>query len=317
MPTSTFIHSRGVRLRVQVQGPRNAPLVLLIHGFGGGCFDWELVMDELAHAETSGVSNASGASSTSVVEPRVAAVDLRGYGESDKTPRGYDLTTAASDMAGVIRGLGYSKAIVVGHGFGGMVAWTLAAHEPERVAAVVTVASAHPLVQFRSLLVQPHKQWRRMRRTLAAQVPRYPETQIVKDNAAKAERIFRSGVAPGFRDTEIYNRFAGQRREAMLVDKVAHLSAEYQRWPFRSRLRPEGGVFERSFPARTAAPVLAIEGSMDPDYSPQVAERSVARSSNGRVELIYGVGHYPHIEDAPTVSDLILQHTQQHWDHPY
>ena len=306
MPESTFIHSRGVRLRVQVQGPRNAPLVLFIHGFGGGSFDWQLVMEQLAH---SAVTTSDG----QFTEPRVAAVDLRGYGDSDKTPRGYDLTTAASDMVGVIRGLGYAQAIVVGHGYGGMIAWTLAAHDPDRVAGLVTIASAHPLVQFRALLFTPQKQWRRMRRTLAAQLPRYPESQMVKDDGAKAERIFRTGVAPGFRDTELYQRFARKRREAILVDKVAHLSAEYQRWPFRSRLRPEGASFERSFPAQVPAAVLAIEGSMDPDFRSNVAQKSVARSSAGQVELLYGVGHYPHIEDAPTVAELITDFAAEHW----
>lgn len=248
-----------------------------------------------------------------LTEPRVAAVDLRGYGDSDKTPRGYDLTTAASDMVGVIRGLGYAQAIVVGHGYGGMIAWTLAAHNPDRVAGIVTIGSAHPLVQFRALLSAPHKQWRRVRRTLVAQLPRYPEAQIVKDNGAKAEQIFRTGVAPGFRDTDLYKHFAQKRRAAILVDKVAHLSAEYQRWPFRSHLRPEGSTFARTFPAQVSTPALVIEGSMDPDYQPLVTEKSAARSTAGHTELLYGVGHYPHIEDAPAVAELITSFMAKYW----
>lgn len=308
-PAQFFVHSRGVRLRVRVQGPRHAPLILLIHGFGGGIFDWESLMEELSqrHIACEGGS----------VRPRVAAVDLRGYGESDKTPRGYDLTTAASDMAGVIRGLGYSHAIVVGHGYGGMIGWTLAAHEPDRVAALVTLCSAHPSVQFRSLLFHPHAQWRRLRRTAIAQLPRLPEHNMLKDQAAKAERIFRAGVAPGFRDTEPYHHYARLRREAMLVDKVAHLSAEYQRWLFRSRLRPEGAAFESSFPEKIAAPALLIEGSMDPDYRGAVAQKSARRCVEGEVELLFGVGHYPHIEDPAAVADLVIAQTQRHWQHPY
>ena len=88
-PEAAFVHSRSVRLHVDVQGPRRAPLVLLIHGWGGGAFDFAPLMEQLSGDHLC-----------------VAAVDLRGYGRSDKTPRGYDLTTAASDMAGAIRGLG-------------------------------------------------------------------------------------------------------------------------------------------------------------------------------------------------------------------
>lgn len=269
--------------------PRRAPLLLFVHGFGGGYFDFEPLFDQLASHPC-----------------RLAAVDLRGYGRSDKTPRGYDLTTAASDIAGVIRGLGYADATVIGHGYGGMVGWTLAAHEPERVRHLVTLSSAHPIEQTRHIVTRPLTQWKRARSSLFAQLPRLPERQLTRDNAAAAEALFRQGVAPGFRDTDPYRTFAAARREAMQVDKVAHLASEYRRWLFRSRFRPEGRIFDRSFPKRTAAPVLAIDGSMDPDYSPVLTKRSVARGGEGsHAKLIYGVGHYPHIEDPEVVADLI------------
>lgn len=296
-PESTYVHSRGVRIHVQVQGPRNAPLVLLIHGFAGGCFDFSDVMTQL--------------SSTQLYpeQLRVAAVDLRGYGRSDKTPRGYDLTTAASDMAGVIRGLGYVNALVVGHGYGGLVAWTLAAHEPERVRGIITLSSAHPIVQTNGIVGSPLNNWNRASRILGAQLPRVTETRLVKDDAAHTERLFRSAVGPGFRDTDAYRKHARWRRDAMQASKVAHLSREYQRWLFRVRLRPEGIIFNRSFPDAIAAPVLAVEGSMDPGYNPRITEKSLARSSHESTDsvLLYGVGHYPHIEDPQAVAELISQ----------
>ena len=136
-PEHRYVHTRGIRLHVQVQGPADAPLVLLIHGFAGGHFDWDEIMSEFrADAD---------------IPVRLAAVDLRGYGRSDKTPRGYDLTTAASDMCGAIRALGHTDALVVGHGEGGLVAWTMAAHEPQRVSGIITLASAHPLALARKI----------------------------------------------------------------------------------------------------------------------------------------------------------------------
>lgn len=291
-PEAVFIHSRGVRIHADVQGPRNAPLVLLIHGFGGGSFDFEALMAELADKPL-----------------RVAAVDLRGYGKSDKTPRGYDLTTAASDMAGVIRGLGYANALVVGHGYGGLVGWTLASHEPERVRGLITLASAHPLVQLSYTRRNPLKNWHRTRRIVGAQLPRVPESRLVKNDAALAEKIFRQTCAPGFRDTDAYKAHVRKRRDAIQVDKVAHLASEYQRWLFRMRWRPEGFIFDRTFPKQIAAPVLAIDGSMDPGYNPKVAEKSITRSSapQSQAQLIYGVGHYPHVEDAPAIAERVLE----------
>ena len=62
---------------------------------------------------------------------RAAAMDLRGYGGSDKPPRGYDLPTLAADVAGLIRALGERDAIVVGHDWGGLLAWTHGGARPE------------------------------------------------------------------------------------------------------------------------------------------------------------------------------------------
>ena len=289
-PHATFVHSRGVRLRVDVQGPRYAPLVLFIHGFGGGAFDWHPLMQQLAGEDL-----------------RLAAVDLRGYGRSDKTPRGYDLTTAASDMAGVIRGLGYTTATVVGHGYGGMVAWTLVAHHPDRVRRFITLSSINPPLRFRGILAQPFSQPHFARRILSAQLPRLPERKLLADNAAAAEKIFRAGVAPGFRDTDAYFRNAALRREAMQVDKVAHLSCEYLRWPFRSRFRPEGTRFERTFPDHVEVPLLAIDGSMDPVFDEALAEKSARRAATADRRVLFGVGHYPHVEDPHCIAEIIRE----------
>lgn len=287
-----YVHTRGIRLHVLVQGPSDAPLVLLIHGFAGGHFDWRELMDEFAGADASPV--------------RLAAVDLRGYGSSDKTPRGYDLTTAASDMCGTIRALGHTDALVVGHGEGGLIGWTMAAHEPRRVRGLVTLSSSHPLVLARSLLLHPVSQWPRVRTSLIAQLPRLPERLLRKNGSEAVATSFRQQVAPGFRGTSTCRRHEELRREAMQIDKVAHLSCEYRRWTLRSRLRPEGGNFDRTIPARTEAPVVCVDGSMDPAYSARIARRSAARGAEGSsTELLYGVGHYPHIEDPPAVAAVI------------
>lgn len=274
-------------------------LVLFIHGFGADAEEWQDCIDILC----------AGADSTGAgyehQNYRFAAIDMRGYGASDKTPRGYDLTTAASDVAGVIRGLGHSSAIVVGHGYGGMVGWTLAAHEPDRISRLVTLSSAHPLEQAKALISRPFRQWRLTRHTLSAQVPRLAEKRLVEQDGLNAERIFRAGVAPGFRDTDRYRAVARRRRDIIQQDKVAHLALEYQRWMFRARFRPEGISFDRTFPKVIDVPVTAIDGSMDPNFFPSVAQRSLDRSSDGRAELLYGVGHYGHVEDPERVADII------------
>ena len=75
---------------------------------------------------------------------RVAAMDLRGYGASDKPPRGYDTLTLAADVASVIRSLGEPDAAVVGHGWGGWIAWSMPALQPAVTRAVGAAVDAAP-----------------------------------------------------------------------------------------------------------------------------------------------------------------------------
>ena len=67
---------------------------------------------------------------------KVIEMDLRGYGASDKPPRGYDTVTSTTDVASVLRSLGASRATIVGHGWGGLIAWSTAVLEPEVIRAI-------------------------------------------------------------------------------------------------------------------------------------------------------------------------------------
>src|SRR3954471_17793723 len=120
------VSTNGVRLHVAELG--TGPLVVLLHGFPQFWWSWRHQLVDLAAAGL-----------------RVVAPDLRGYAASDKPPRGYDALTQAADVAGLIRALGESDAVVVGHGWGGHVAWTLAAAHPALVRRLAVVSAPHPL----------------------------------------------------------------------------------------------------------------------------------------------------------------------------
>ncbi|MDQ2624503.1 MAG: alpha/beta hydrolase, partial [Actinomycetota bacterium] len=96
-----FVPANGSRFHVAVAGPddRETPLVVLLHGFPQCWWAWRHQIPALGAAGY-----------------RVAAMDLRGTGASDKPPLGYDAVTLARDVAGVIRSLGSQRAVVVGHG---------------------------------------------------------------------------------------------------------------------------------------------------------------------------------------------------------
>src|SRR5258708_33136091 len=149
---------------------------------------------------------------------RAVAADLRGYGGSDKPPRGYDLVTAASDAAGLVRALGEANAVVVGHDWGGLVAWTMAAYFPKVVRRLAIVSVAHPLRMRSAVLTDPLGQGRHSGYAFGFQVPVLPERQLVRDDARRGGRMLRSWSRPGWPDPETERRY----RAAMGIPSGAH-----------------------------------------------------------------------------------------------
>lgn len=119
-PTDTFLAIAGLRLHLRDWGgPDAQPPILLVHGLASNARIWDLLAALLAP------------------NFRIAALDQRGHGLSDKPDDGYDLATIAGDLAGVIVALGWSRPLVVGHSWGANVALQLAADHPELPAGIV------------------------------------------------------------------------------------------------------------------------------------------------------------------------------------
>jgi len=117
----------GVRLHYVEYG--KGPLVILLHGFPECWYAWRFQLPALAEAGF-----------------RVIAPDLRGYNLSEK-PRGvgqYRLELLANDVKGLIRALDADSAVLVGHDWGGVIAWYLAMHEPRLVRKLIILNAPHP-----------------------------------------------------------------------------------------------------------------------------------------------------------------------------
>ena len=278
--THRSVSANGTRFHVAEAG--DGPLVLLLHGFPEFWWTWR---HQLAALPAAGF--------------RGAAVDLRGYGGSDKPPRGYDLVTAASDAAGLIRSMGEANAIVVGHGLGGLIAWTLAAYYPKVVRRLAVVSMAHPLRMRAAVFTDVLGQTRRMGWAAGSQLPVLPERQLVRNGASRVGTILENWSAPGWPDHEaeqVYSR-------AMRIPSVAHSALEYQRWLARSTVRPDGLRYARHMRAPIQAPTLHLHGAVDPYVLPRTA-RGAGRYVEGpyRWRVIDGAGHFPH-EERPDAFD--------------
>jgi pimeloyl-ACP methyl ester carboxylesterase len=276
-----LVSANGSRFHVAEAG--EGPLVLLLHGFPEFWWTWRHQLPVLAAAGF-----------------RAVAADLRGFGGSDKPPRGYDLVTAASDAGGLIRALGEANAVVVGHDWGGLVAWTMGAYLPKMVRRLAIVSVPHPL-RFRSaLLTDPIGQGKRIGFVAGFQVPRLPERRLLEGQARRVGRMLRDWSGPGWPDTETECTY----RRAMLIPHVAHCALEYHRWFVRSRFRPDGLSYNRHMRAPIQAPTLQLHGALDSCVLPRSARGSGQHvEAPYRWRLIDGIGHFPHEERPDQFND--------------
>jgi len=284
------VHANGIRFHV-VEAERESeaddasrpltdrPLVILLHGFGSFWWSWRHQLRGLSGA-------------------RVVAVDLRGYGGSDKPPRGYDGWTLAGDTAGLVRALGHNTATLVGHADGGLVCWATAVLHPRAVQAIAVVSSPHPAA-LRTSTMRRRDQCRALLPWMARyQLPRWPEHVLTRHDGAELERVVRSRSGTAWQATEDFSETMPHLRRAIQIPSAAHSALEYQRWAVRSQLRTEGRRFMRSMSRPIAVPVLHLRGDADPYVLADPVNRTQSYAPHGRYVSVAGAGHFSH-EEAP------------------
>jgi epoxide hydrolase 4 len=138
-----YIITNGIKLHYVTQG--EGKLMLMLHGFPEFWYSWRHQIPEFAK------------------DYKVVALDLRGYNESDKPQalEAYNIKELRQDIAGVITGLGYENCILVGHDWGGAIAWNFAYHYPQMVEKLIALNIPHPakLVEGLRMPQQLLKSW--------------------------------------------------------------------------------------------------------------------------------------------------------------
>jgi pimeloyl-ACP methyl ester carboxylesterase len=118
-----YIEVAGIRLRVKQSGPPNAPVVILLHGFGSSLETWEPWAEKLA------------------VKYRVIRFDLPGFGLTGPDPAGdYTDARTVNILAALMDRLGVQKASLIGNSLGGKIAWNFAVEYPARVDKLVLIS---------------------------------------------------------------------------------------------------------------------------------------------------------------------------------
>ena len=137
-----FVDSGGVKIHYVSLGRNEDPLLVMIHGFPDFWYSWRAQMPALAR------------------QFHVVAIDQRGYNLSGQ-PEGvenYKTDKLVGDVVAVVKHFGPGKAVIVGHDWGGMVAWTFAMTHPELTDRLIVLNLPHPRGLLRELATNPQQQ---------------------------------------------------------------------------------------------------------------------------------------------------------------
>jgi pimeloyl-ACP methyl ester carboxylesterase len=260
----------------------NGKPVLLLHGFPQCWWMWRHQIQPLADAGF-----------------RVIAPDLRGYNLSDK-PSGvsaYRMENLVADVEGLIRQTGLKRAHVVGHDWGGLIAWWLAMLSPNRVERLAILNAPHPAA-FRREIRMPDQMLRSWY-AAAVQLPVLPELAIRRDDFALLESAFRaSTVRPGaITDDDI-------RRYKEAASRPGALTAMLNYYRAAARL-PNPPT------RRIDHPVLLIWGEQDQALTIRMTHGLEEWVPNLRIERLPEASHWV-AEEAPDrvtalLTDFLIQ----------
>ena len=278
-----FVEANGIRFHYVTAG--EGPLVILLHGFPQFWYAWRHQIPALASRF------------------KVVAPDLRGYGDSDKPPNVADYRTdiLAADVAALVKALGHDRAHVVGHDWGGAVAWTVALEQPHVVEKLVVLNCPHPkpfAKALRSNLRQLGRSWY----IFFFQIPWLPEAIVRYAPEQMAERMFR-GMAvrkDTFSDEDIR-----QFRESWLKPGALTGMVNYYRATFRNVAAMR--ELDRS-EVRIAAPTLLIWAEDDVALGKELTYGMEPLFSGPfRTHYVPGCSHWVNEEQPDLVNRLLLE----------
>jgi pimeloyl-ACP methyl ester carboxylesterase len=274
--------TNGLRLHVVQCGPADGPLVILLHGFPEYWYSWRVQLPALVAAGY-----------------RVWVPDQRGYNLSDK-PLGvenYVLPTLAADIVGLIDAAGRAQTAVVGHDWGAIVAWYLAAHYQDRVISTTIINVPHPKATLPNLWRAPDQLLRSWYMAFF-QLPSLPERLFSRRNwQFGAQMLVRTSRPGTFSPAEVARYKAAWNRPGAITSMI--------NW-YRALTRPPVS----DWPC-IRGPLQIIWGEHDAFLNKKFAQLSLAECEQATLHYFPHATHWVQLEEAPRVNELLVKFLQQ------
>jgi pimeloyl-ACP methyl ester carboxylesterase len=272
-----YISTNGIRLHYVTQG--EGPLMIMLHGFPEFWYSWRHQIPEFAK------------------DFKVVALDLRGYNDSDKPKEqsAYVMNEFIRDVEGVIKGLGYDTCVLVGHDWGGAIAWNFAYTHPEMVERLIILNLPHP-AKFAQAIRNP-QQLLRSWYMLFFQIPWLPEFALQSTDYQLIENTFK-GMAVNkstftSADIEAYKNAAAKRGAlTAMLNYYRNLSQQK--------------IFNENWPV-LEVPTLMIWGEEDIALGKELTYGTELYVRDFRIKYIPNCSHWVQQEQPELVNQYIQE----------
>ena len=259
-------------------GPASGPVVLLLHGFPQSSHEWRHQLPALAAAGY-----------------RAVAPDLRGYSSRARPEpvEAYHADHLVADVLAVIGHLGVEQVDLVGHDWGGIVAWLVAGRHPDRLRSLTAFSVGHPRALAQALASPGRDQAVRSAYVRFFQLPKVPERLMLAGEGAGLRALFANTA---FTDREAMDHYVSVLREPGALTAAVN----WYRALDMGILRGMGSI---------AVPTLYLWGTDDPALGREAAEGTAAFMTGPyRFVELQDVGHWIPEEVPDDVNRLLLDH---------
>jgi epoxide hydrolase 4 len=266
-----FVDSSGVKIHYVSLGRSQDPLIVLIHGFPDFWYSWRAQMPALAK------------------HFHVVAIDQRGYNLSGQ-PEGvenYKTEKLVGDVVAVVKHFGPGKAVIVGHDWGGMVAWSFAMNHPELTDRLVVLNLPHPRGLLRELATNPQQQ----KNSQYARNFQQPDA---------AKQISTDMLAGWVKDPEARKVYRAALKRSSMEGMLNYYKANYPRDPAEATK-----ISQAVLPVK--CPVLLVHGLKDQALLPGALNDTWNWiDSDLTLVTIPGAGHFVQQDAADLVTRTIV-----------
>ena len=273
-----FFQNSNVKLHAAAAGPKDAPVVVLLHGFPEFWYGWRRQIEPLSAAGF-----------------RVIVPDQRGYNLSSK-PAGvswYAMPELVSDVIAIADELGQEKILLAGHDWGAAVAWSAALLYPQRIAKLSVLNVPHPSVMRKFLSTRP-RQFLRSWYMFFFQLPWLPEALFSAFNFRAGSRSLLRSSRPGTFTAEDLDLY----RSAWSQPAALTAMINWYRALFRTRAK---------FSDKTVrVPTRILWGERDDFLLTEMAHESLRYCTSAELFTFANATHCLQHEEPARVSELLI-----------